>query len=66
MFRDEIGNKTRGLRMHRLRLGLWESGRVGLALRFAQMYFCVQRRRRTVLSIAWIKDAHGCSIRSVA
>jgi len=70
MFRDEIGGKTRGLRIHPVRFGLRKSGRIGLAfgrpLGRAQVNFREEGGAHVVLHIGSIDDAHVGSIRSVA
>jgi len=66
MFSDEIGSKTRGLRVHCVRYVLGKAGCVGLGFGRAQMNFREKGGTHVILRIGSIDDAHVGSIRSVA
>jgi hypothetical protein len=66
MFRNKVGVKTRRTGFGNAGFRLGETGRIGLALRRAQVDFRQERWAKMVLYIASIEVAHGGSIRSVA
>jgi hypothetical protein len=61
MFRDEIVSENRRNRFGCIGLSSGKPGRVWLAYRLAQMYFCAEARRQMVLNVALSDVAQGGS-----